>query len=508
MVELFYRSYSSVYVHYIPIKGYESCGATGTVVDQTVKLSHRIRSDAERVQSARAGAWMRFDTKQLSVLISSAFKHLASGRDEPFDFSQCRERLSIPNSTEEHFSRILGHCLRGKMEEKFEKMGMVMASSLLRHAIHEEKSASVFNKEIRALCDRAVSKFLDDNAQCAYVNPSNGRRCVNTKSGHAQGHQDQTGACLSLGFFISSSFDSQSFLAIVEKSIGELMNKIDSAPSLSRLDWQRRAAEAHRENLKKLRELNGFPWKKSSYTQNDFGRDASVCYACFFGRPEYRLPCGHAICVTCLEDFDSDQIMDKKLYPGVFTHSRCIICDATGAAWPYRTHVKPRLAGVRVLSLDGGGVRGVVELVVLRELEKKTGLGIPLGRFFDFIIGTSAGGIISLGIGIQDRTADDCLSRFHEFTRAGFTKKWLNKTRLFRPVGRLLRSSIYSTPELEGALQNAFRPSPAQDVFGLRNPCRVAVTTTANRGLMLIANYNRGNDKRYLHSDDLAIWKA
>lgn len=140
MAELFSRSYSSVYVHYIPLKGYEYCGSTQTVVQQTVKLSHHIRSDAERVQAARAAAWTRFDTKQLSVLVGSAFRHLASGRKEPFDFSRCRERLSVPNSTEEHFSRILGHCLQNKTEERFEKMAMVMASSLLRHTIHEEKS--------------------------------------------------------------------------------------------------------------------------------------------------------------------------------------------------------------------------------------------------------------------------------------------------------------------------------------------------------------------------------
>jgi len=356
-----------------------------------------------------------------------------------------------------------------------------------------------------------MSKFLDDSAQCGFVNPSDGRRCVNTKIGHAQGHQDRTGVCLRPGLFVSGCFDTQSFLALIEKSVRELMRKINRSRTLSPLDWRRGAAVAHRDNLRLLRESGGFPWTKggSRTVCNNFAKNSSVCYACFFGRPEYKLPCGHAICVECLEDFDQTLDTSETPYPGIFTHNKCTICTAcTGPGWPYRMHVKPRLAGVRVLSLDGGGVRGVVELVVLRELENKIGLGIPIGRFFDYIIGTSAGGIISLGIGIQDLSAGACLNRFHEFTRTGFTKKWMNKTKLFSPLGRFIRSSTYSTPELERAFQTAFRPNTTQDVFGIQNSRRVAVTTTVNNELRLIANYNRGDANRYLQSDQLAIWKA
>jgi patatin-like phospholipase/acyl hydrolase len=51
----------------------------------------------------------------------------------------------------------------------------------------------------------------------------------------------------------------------------------------------------------------------------------------------------------------------------------------------------PKLAGVRILSLDGGGVRGIVELETLRRLEWHIGLDLPIGNFFDLIVGTSAG---------------------------------------------------------------------------------------------------------------------
>ena len=49
-----------------------------------------------------------------------------------------------------------------------------------------------------------------------------------------------------------------------------------------------------------------------------------------------------------------------------------------------------------VLSLDGGGVRGLATSVYLFELEKR--LKKPLSSKFDLVVGTSTGGIIALVI--------------------------------------------------------------------------------------------------------------
>lgn len=51
---------------------------------------------------------------------------------------------------------------------------------------------------------------------------------------------------------------------------------------------------------------------------------------------------------------------------------------------------------IRVLALDGGGVRGIITLEVLAWLENETGL--PLSRMFDLVVGTSTGGLIALGV--------------------------------------------------------------------------------------------------------------
>lgn len=59
--------------------------------------------------------------------------------------------------------------------------------------------------------------------------------------------------------------------------------------------------------------------------------------------------------------------------------------------WPYRVEYRPDLSGIRVLSLDGDGVKGIIQLSILQRLEQLVGLDMPFGEFFDLMVGTSAG---------------------------------------------------------------------------------------------------------------------
>jgi len=51
---------------------------------------------------------------------------------------------------------------------------------------------------------------------------------------------------------------------------------------------------------------------------------------------------------------------------------------------------------VRVLSIDGGGIRGVIPAAVLTEIERRTSRTVP--ELFDLVAGTSTGGIIALAL--------------------------------------------------------------------------------------------------------------
>tara|TARA_R110001592_G_scaffold49685_5_gene154665 strand:- start:748 stop:1779 length:1032 start_codon:yes stop_codon:yes gene_type:complete len=59
----------------------------------------------------------------------------------------------------------------------------------------------------------------------------------------------------------------------------------------------------------------------------------------------------------------------------------------------------PEDRDLRILSIDGGGIKGIFPAAILAELEKTYLEGEPIGDYFDYICGTSTGGIIALGLG-------------------------------------------------------------------------------------------------------------
>jgi uncharacterized protein len=62
---------------------------------------------------------------------------------------------------------------------------------------------------------------------------------------------------------------------------------------------------------------------------------------------------------------------------------------------------------MRILSIDGGGVRGVIPARILQAIEEIAGK--PIYQLFDLIVGTSTGGLISLALACPDKNQ---LSRY------------------------------------------------------------------------------------------------
>ena len=59
----------------------------------------------------------------------------------------------------------------------------------------------------------------------------------------------------------------------------------------------------------------------------------------------------------------------------------------------------PKDRPFRILSIDGGGICGILPAAVLAELERRFLGGRPISGYFDMIAGTSTGGIIALALG-------------------------------------------------------------------------------------------------------------
>jgi patatin-like phospholipase/acyl hydrolase len=108
---------------------------------------------------------------------------------------------------------------------------------------------------------------------------------------------------------------------------------------------------------------------------------------------------------------------------------------------------------IKVLAVDGGGIRGIVPAVILGELQKR--LGRELWQTFDLIAGTSTGGIIALGLGTlcnngKPYSADQLLNLYVQNGSAIFQKSWLT------PLRQLLLPK-YSPDGLQATLTRFFQ---------------------------------------------------
>ncbi|XP_052755448.1 calcium-independent phospholipase A2-gamma-like [Galleria mellonella] len=107
----------------------------------------------------------------------------------------------------------------------------------------------------------------------------------------------------------------------------------------------------------------------------------------------------------------------------------------------------PRGPGPNILSLDGGGIRGLIAIDLLRELETLTGRRVH--ELFDFIIGVSTGAIIASVIGSGVGNLDTASEMYHTLS-----KKMFGNTSVIGGTSRLVWShSYYDTRAFEELLQ-------------------------------------------------------
>jgi len=109
-------------------------------MSQIERLAIRIRSDARRVQAERANNWTLFDARQLGLVFDYAFKHLASGSDKPFDFSQCRRQMALPQSIEGHITEFLDRCWKNGVDKNFEAAAFIVGSCVVRNSLKSDGS--------------------------------------------------------------------------------------------------------------------------------------------------------------------------------------------------------------------------------------------------------------------------------------------------------------------------------------------------------------------------------
>ena len=106
------------------------------------------------------------------------------------------------------------------------------------------------------------------------------------------------------------------------------------------------------------------------------------------------------------------------------------------------TQTSPHQRIRRVLSIDGGGIRGIIPALVIAHLEKKTAK--PASQLFDLIVGTSTGGMLALGLALQTEDGEP------RFQAKQMVKLYgVHGGEIFeQSLWRKLRSVISSVPKL------------------------------------------------------------
>lgn len=115
-----------------------------------------------------------------------------------------------------------------------------------------------------------------------------------------------------------------------------------------------------------------------------------------------------------------------------------------------------------VVSVDGGGIRGIVATKILCEIEKR--IRKPTGEIFDLLVGSSIGAIITAALSLRTSqgkpmySAEEVLSFFFKYGPSIFRKS------VIRSIIALISGSRYSATNLEKALRLFFKDATMGEI--------------------------------------------
>lgn len=138
-----------------------------------------------------------------------------------------------------------------------------------------------------------------------------------------------------------------------------------------------------------------------------------------------------------------------------------------------------------LISIDGGGIRGLIALRILKTLEKAA--GAPIARRAHVFAGTSTGGIIALGL--ASGMSVDALIKLYEDHATTIFSRGLSK-RLTSLFG--LADEKYSSAPVEELLHSIFKDKTLRSVR--RNEVVVTATNITTRKLHLFSSYYAKKD--------------
>ncbi|KAI1091858.1 acyl transferase/acyl hydrolase/lysophospholipase [Rostrohypoxylon terebratum] len=493
-----------------------------TQLHKQIDELYRVAQDASaQSQRDREAVGMKLNAATLPLYVRLALKQFSSSLDKPFDFGEAWFELNPVSfefsSTILTLAKLMRDCGQLNGIQLWKKLGHFVASCFHLSSCRKDIAGSHddLNKKMWSGCESAASNYWSKFWPCEKVDSRYDLPCKNAPNSHVY-HQYCHGkhSKNEAGTHIASH-SKEDFLKeledIVAKNLRDMAGQVSPDERKDRAIHLQKVTTIHKKNVQKL---------YGEVKNIDDCVSHSACLWCLDEIPEHSLPCGHTICSPCLM-----AVGKPRSSGGFFYLDQCPLTDHRRDAWQggWIGMVKPSQAGVRTLTLDGGGIRGIIELEILTKIQAQLG-EIPLREFFDLIVGTSAGGIIALGLGAKKMDLTECKRFFEEFSKEAFS---VPKSAKFPLIGRLNQlfywgwnHGKFQAEPLEKALKLAFGEDAS--LFGgvsqyTSAPAKTAVTATTLRGhVVVLSNYNRRspNDQLYHfqrsgHPDkELLQWEA
>ncbi|MCJ1354083.1 MAG: hypothetical protein MMC33_004070 [Icmadophila ericetorum] len=507
--------YSSVTVVRIPTKG------RYMLIDEQVgKLHTQIVAKCAQSYYMKKRVRMLSNSDDLQLYLQLAFDHFSQNLDKPFNFIEMALKINpIPSDFSGNIVK-LAVAIKDRQPSLrvggiFDRLSLMVASCIMLD-IHRNRRLGtprqLLEDHYMSYCEQAFSDFCDRHWRCSFE--KKGSQCVNFYLAHnVKGHQNSAGRILATGDYIAS-FNYHVDLCVWIKRLEQHIDYIQESKDRASLTQsggspEELVARLHCEHIKVF-------YGKIGSATNFISH--STCFCCLREIPIHPLICGHVICTPCVNSYGIPKGR------GFIEMSECPL-DEASKVWPHSCHVniKPSLAGVRILSLDGGGVRGIVELMALKGIEMQLPEKIPIRNFFDLIVGTSTGGIIALAFGVEGWPVNKCIEQFLLLCDNAFTPREMHGIWGLEQLAAMNHEySRYKTRPLEKVLKESFSE---QALFGgtrdrSRSMAKVAVTATRETGqkAVLLANYNRpheNDDQTHYEfergekpENELRIWEA
>lgn len=154
---------------------------------------------------------------------------------------------------------------------------------------------------------------------------------------------------------------------------------------------------------------------------------------------------------------------------------------------------KPLDRRFQILSLDGGGIKGIFSAAVLAAIEEDS--NVKITDHFDLLTGTSTGGIIALGLGLEMRPKEIVefyLEHGSKIFPSWYGAKWFQHW-LFRK---------YSSKPLEEALKKCFKEKT------LDQSIRPLVIPSYNIGIDDVYLFRTPHHERLKRDYKVPAWKV